>query len=213
MIKFNEIYSINNGQETIVFSEGKGSSISGKYDSGTLTGKLEDNILKATYHNKKNNGAGLIEIEFNENGFNAKWKQGLEEGPMRGKWEGKLEQLIESNITMNLLVINLEDRKVEVSDYSKEKYLVWSEAVDYCNKLGDGWRFPSIEELETIYSQLAYKGIENFQSDMYWSNREATGEFGPELVNDYIVSVLMPLGTRNVAWKLNEAYIRPVRDL
>jgi hypothetical protein len=203
MIKFNEIYSINNGQETIVFSEEKGNSIFGKYDSGTLTGKLEGNTLKATYHNQKNNGTGLIEIEFNKNGFNAKWKQGLKEGPMRGKWEGKLEQLIEPNTTSNLFLINLEDRKVEVSDYSKEKYLVWSEAIDYCDKLGDGWRFPSIEELETIYSQLAYKGIENFQSDMYWSDREATGEFGPELVNDYIVTILMPLGTRNVAWKLN----------
>ena len=90
MIKFNDIYTINNGQESIVFKEGKGNTISGEYNEGTLTGTLEGDVLKATFHNKKTNGAGLIEFTFNENGFNAKWKQGLEPGPMKGKWNGKL---------------------------------------------------------------------------------------------------------------------------
>jgi len=103
MIKFNDTYSINDGQETIVFTEGKANTISGKYNSGTLTGNLDGNLLKATYHNQKNNSAGLIEFEFNENGFIAKWKQGLEEGPMRGKWNGLLSGAGE----------NTEKRKVE----------------------------------------------------------------------------------------------------
>jgi hypothetical protein len=90
MIKFNETYTINNGQESIVFKEGKANTITGEYNDGTLTGSLEGNVLKATFHNKKTNGAGLIEFTFTENGFSAKWKQGLEPGPMKGKWEGKL---------------------------------------------------------------------------------------------------------------------------
>jgi hypothetical protein len=90
MVKFNETYSINNGQDSIVFKEGKGNNINGEYKGGVLTGTLDGNLLKATYHNKKNNIAGLIEISFTENGFTAKWKQGLELGPMKGKWIGKI---------------------------------------------------------------------------------------------------------------------------
>ena len=101
MIKFNETYSINDGQESIVFTEGKANSISGKYNSGTLTGNLDGNLLKATFHNQKNNSAGLIEFDFNENGFNAKWKQGLEEGPMRGKWQGSLKSQSDNNQSVN----------------------------------------------------------------------------------------------------------------
>jgi hypothetical protein len=88
MIKFNEKYTINKGQESITFSQGKGDSIIGQYGSGTLTGIIDGDVLKATYHNQKNNSAGLIEITFHEKGFNAKWKQGLEPGPMRGNWKG-----------------------------------------------------------------------------------------------------------------------------
>lgn len=105
-IRFNETYSINNGQESIVFKEGKGNTISGDYNDGTLTGKLEGNLLKATFHNKKTNGAGLIEFTFNENGFNAKWKQGLEPGPMRGKWKGFLNNA-ENNEKSKVIAIEI----------------------------------------------------------------------------------------------------------
>ena len=94
MIKYNETYSINNGQDSIVFKEGKGNNVNGEYKGGVLTGTLDGSLLKATYHNKKNNSAGLIEITFTENGFTARWKQGLEPGPMKGKWTGKMESTI-----------------------------------------------------------------------------------------------------------------------
>jgi hypothetical protein len=90
-IKFNEKYTINKGQEIITFNQGKGNNINGQYGSGTLTGTIDGDVLTATYHNQKNNSAGLIEITFHEKGFNAKWKQGLEPGPMRGKWNGSLD--------------------------------------------------------------------------------------------------------------------------
>ena len=53
MIKFNENYTINKGQETITFSQGNGNTISGQYGSGTHTGTIDDDVLKATFHNKK----------------------------------------------------------------------------------------------------------------------------------------------------------------
>jgi len=96
MLKFNENYSINNGEGSIIFSEGKKGTVNatyeikGKKDTGTINGTLDGNILKGTYHNKIGNSTGLIEFTFNETGFDAKWKQGLEPGPMRGKWKGAL---------------------------------------------------------------------------------------------------------------------------
>lgn len=97
MIKFNEHYAINDGEGSIIFSEGKKGTVNatyeikGKKDTGTINGTLDGNVLKGTYHNKIGNSTGLIEFTFNETGFDAKWKSGLEPGPMRGKWEGKLK--------------------------------------------------------------------------------------------------------------------------
>ncbi len=101
MIKFNENYTINKGKETITFSQGNGNTISGQYGSGTLTGTIDGDVLKATFHNKKNNSAGLIEITFHENGFVAKWKQGLEAGPMKGNWKGLIGGDNEPTSTIN----------------------------------------------------------------------------------------------------------------
>jgi hypothetical protein len=89
MIKLNTPYTIENG-DTVTFTEGKKGTINGSYTDSTLTGAFDGAVLKATFHNKKVNAIGLMEITFHENGFDAKWKSGLEPGPMRGKWEGKL---------------------------------------------------------------------------------------------------------------------------
>ena len=103
MIKINETYSINGGQGTIVFSEGKKGTVNasyeikGKKDTGVINGTLDGNVLNGTYHNKIGNSSGLIQFVFTENGFDCKWKQGLEPGPMRGKWDGKLNS--DSNIS------------------------------------------------------------------------------------------------------------------
>jgi hypothetical protein len=103
MLILNEKYVINNGQGSIVFTEGnKGTvnavyTIRGNKSEGKINGTLDGNLLKGTFH--VDAAAGLIEFTFNSNGFDAKWKQGLEPGPMRGKWNGSLnnELLIEDN--------------------------------------------------------------------------------------------------------------------
>lgn len=95
MIKLNTPYAIENG-DVVTFEEGKKGSITGTYGDGTITGTLDGNLLKSTFHNTKANAVGLMEITFHENGFNAKWKSGLEPGPMRGKWNGKLNMNIQS---------------------------------------------------------------------------------------------------------------------
>ena len=97
MIKLNEEYNVNNGQYTIVFSQGRESTITGKYDDGTINGTLEGKVLKGTFHNSVKNAAGLVELTFSENGFSGKWKNGLDPGSMKGKWEGLLKNNISSS--------------------------------------------------------------------------------------------------------------------
>jgi hypothetical protein len=105
MIKLNEEYSINNGQGTIVFTEENKGTVNAEYEiqgnkgKGKINGVLENNILTGTFH--VDAAAGLIEFTFIENGFNAKWKQGIEPGPMKGKWTGSLNSQSESNQSIN----------------------------------------------------------------------------------------------------------------
>jgi hypothetical protein len=111
MIKLNTTYTIDQGSNSIVFSEGNKGSIIGTHNEGTLAGFLEGNVLKGTFHNTKVNASGLIEIEFHENGFNAKWKNGKEPGPMRGLWEGKIEN------TSDFIVSIPDEIKILLQDY------------------------------------------------------------------------------------------------
>ena len=89
MIKLNTPYHVAEENVTVTFTEVKNGAITGTYPNATLTGTLEGNVLSATFHNTAVNAVGLIELTFNENGFEGKWKSGLEPGPMRGKWNGE----------------------------------------------------------------------------------------------------------------------------
>ncbi len=161
MIKFNEIYTINNGQESIEFKEGKGNSVTGEYNDGTLTGTIDGNSLKGTFHNKKSNGAGLIEINFHENGFNAKWKQGLEPGPMRGKWEGKLSSSEGKIQNQSLEKSALNDDKVR----SLEVFIRYSdgdvEVGSFSIQIESALHVPNENEItyENLTHLISYEGL------------------------------------------------------
>jgi hypothetical protein len=163
MIKFNKKYTINNGQESIVFKEGKANTITGEYNDGTLTGTLEGNVLKATFHNKKTNGAGLIEFAFTENGFSAKWKQGLEAGPMRGKWMGKLnsnnsqsvDDIVNEKVTLEIYLRY--DYPQEEIDFFELELVDFSESIQNIEKL-------NFEYLEDYIGKL--HGNEEFISKL-----------------------------------------------
>lgn len=99
MLKLNTPYTIDNG-DIVTFNKSKKGTITGTYGEGALTGTLDGNLLKATFTNPKANSKGIIEIAFHENGFDAKWKKGLEPGPMRGKWVGKIEKPIALNASI-----------------------------------------------------------------------------------------------------------------
>jgi hypothetical protein len=121
MIKLNTAYTIENG-DTVIFTEEKKDTIHGVYKDSALTGTLDGNVLKATFINSKVNAVGLMEITFNETGFDGKWKKGIEPGPMKGKWLGKLSTFkmideIESKVEdLNKNTDSLTDEQKECID-------------------------------------------------------------------------------------------------
>lgn len=101
-MELNKKYSLNNGKGYIIFSEGNENTINAEYEikgnksKGTFNGTLEKNILNGTF--LVDGVAGLMEFTFSENGFEAKWKKGIEPGPMKGEWKGVLDSENESKI-------------------------------------------------------------------------------------------------------------------
>lgn len=119
MILLNTCYRIEGINTGITFSQEKENNITGIYDNGTVTGILEGNLLKATFHNNVENVNGLMEIVFHKNGFDAKWKTGLEPGPMRGKWKGSLSEIVCNDENRGEL---LDSQEVVIGNQSWSKY-------------------------------------------------------------------------------------------
>ena len=61
--------------------------------------------------------------------------------------------------------------EVMTEDLSKSK-MGWYQAKKACDSLGDGWRLPTIDELEKIYKFK--KKIGDFKKNYYWSSTETT---------------------------------------
>jgi uncharacterized protein (TIGR02145 family) len=119
MILLNTCYRIEGINTGITFSQEKENNITGIYDNGTVTGIIEGNLLKATFHNNVENVNGLMEIVFHKNGFDAKWKTGLEPGPMRGKWKGSLSEIVCNDENRGEL---LDSQEVVIGNQSWSKY-------------------------------------------------------------------------------------------
>jgi hypothetical protein len=64
-------------------------------ENGTLKGEYINNTFKGQWKNK--GLEGLVEFTITDNKLEENWKKGLEPGPMKGKWEGKLVNSISSN--------------------------------------------------------------------------------------------------------------------
>lgn len=64
-------------------------------ENGTLKGEFINNTFKGQWENK--GMEGLVEFTITDNNLEGNWKKGLELGPMKGKWYGKLVDSISSN--------------------------------------------------------------------------------------------------------------------
>ena len=45
----------------------------------------------------------------------------------------------------------------------------YKDALNACEKLGEGWRLPTLQELNDIYLQLYKNGLGEFDSAEYWA--------------------------------------------
>jgi hypothetical protein len=98
MIKVNTPYKLKQGQDSVTFVEVTSGMYSGTYMNGSLTGVLKDNVLVATFNNTAVNISGIMELTFNVNGFEGRWKKGLEPGELKQKWNGVLTESREKSI-------------------------------------------------------------------------------------------------------------------
>ena len=95
------------------------------------------------------------------------------------------------------LTFEFEGETIEVAKWDLRKQMNWYGALRACEVLGDGWRLPSIEELEAMYEQLhmegkgSFKAAEAFWSSLYWSSS---------------------VNTETNAWGTSDAYIMNFND-
>jgi len=91
-----------------------------------------------------------------------------------------------------------------------DKKMNWNDAINYCQSLGEGWRLPTIEELQSVvdYTKLApaTKIDVPIKSNWYWSSTT-------------------PVSNTGTAWRVNlgygyvfdpkavTGYVWPVRDI
>ena len=73
-----------------------GTETTGIYqENGTLKGEFVNNTFKGQWKNK--GMEGLIEFIITGDTLEGNWKKGLDPGPMKGKWEGKLVDSTSNN--------------------------------------------------------------------------------------------------------------------
>jgi hypothetical protein len=66
-----------------------GNTCTGAYqNNGTFSGTINGDFVKAKWSNEDQEG--LIELDLSDDKLVGKWKQGIDDGPMRGKWNGIL---------------------------------------------------------------------------------------------------------------------------
>ena len=86
-----------------------------------------------------------------------------------------IEVIVDTINTINIIgeTIKLEDFEIAKNDFSKE--MIWEEAKKVCDTLGNGWRLPNKDELNTLY--LNKDKIGGFSSFSYWSSTESGDNF------------------------------------
>ena len=102
---------------------------------------------------------------------------------------------------------NTEER-LQVADNDFEEEMTWEQAIEACKNLGDGWRLPTISELEIMYKKLHKKGSGNFKDDWYWSSMEDGTSFAWDFFfNKY------GLAHSSCGYKTNTGYVRAVMTI
>ena len=162
MIQFEKTYDINDGNGSITFKKVDDLTVEAVYNRGTIKGTWDGETLKCTFIDNVSNGNGLIHFNFNDNGFEAKWKAGLDEGTMKGKWLGKViaSKRIEEHYAQKSILDNI----------------ICKEDADWLNTLfkteeefyhQDGFDFERLNKIaDTLYNQLVIGGSNSRSGDI-----------------------------------------------
>ncbi|NBU05763.1 MAG: hypothetical protein EBT39_05390 [Sphingobacteriia bacterium] len=161
MIQFEKNYDINNGNGSVTFKKVDEQTVEAVYNRGTINAKWDDGILKGIYSDTVSNGSGLIHFTFSENAFEAKWKSGTEEGPMKGKWVGKLLESGKTNEIDNSLAAPNDKITVTV--------------------IVDKFNYRAKRSLETTAEELDIVGMsytsEDYDTKIKWSSIETIDDY------------------------------------
>ncbi len=93
--------------------------------------------------------------------------------------------------------------RVANQDFSTE--MTWLDAQSACEDLGEGWRLPTIDELQAIHEQLHEEGEGNFKDEIYWSSTEDDDQ--------YAKNFWFSSGDPDYELKSVPNYVRAVRNL
>jgi hypothetical protein len=66
---------------------------------------------------------------------------------------------------------------IEVYPKDAPKKMTWNTANKYCKSLGEGWRLPTKQELNLMYTNLHKKRLGGFANDAHWSSSEYGFDF------------------------------------
>ena len=76
-------------------------------------------------------------------------------------------------ISVLTIVHPLTGDKIQVANEDFSNCMTWNNAIEACEKLGKGWRLPSIDELKIMYNELHKKEQCLFSHVYsYWSSTE-----------------------------------------
>ncbi|MDA8669523.1 DUF1566 domain-containing protein, partial [Flavobacteriales bacterium] len=185
----------------------------GKED-GVLEEYFENGQLKFKVPYKDGKEDGVFEVYFENGQLKLKntFKDGKEDGVREeyfengqlklkatfkdGKQDGAAE---EESTTSTIKIHNLEVMTFDLGE------MRWYQAKIACAKVGDGWRLPTIDELDMMHVNLHFQGLGGFANNEYWSS--STNSFGIPRCQ-YFVN-----GIQSVDDELTTKAVRAVRYL
>ncbi len=92
---------------------------------------------------------------------------------------------------------------IEIAQYDFPEQMNWKDANKACAELGDGWRLPTKDELNTLYQNK--NEIGNFNGDVHWSSTEAVNRYSNAWLQYFLD------GSQNFDYKFYTYYVRAVR--
>ena len=109
---------------------------------------------------------------------------------------------IESGSTNQIIGVSKKIGKIEVAQFDLPNQYTWIDAKKACNDIGNGWRLPTKEELNLLYTnKIALGGFTDYN---YWSSTEYDSDHALSYVFSSGVLYFYPKATSHL-------YVRPVR--